>query len=151
MTDPAETPISWPERIAAAVAGACFVAAVAVGLSGFAPALAADPEAAPGAAPPLDRREPLQPRDVTADQVFGNWVVRNAGIGTGLEKGERVAFRNDGTFDSRSGLCRFAILRAELTIACHDGIRSGDVEFVSDERILWRVDGASPVVIVPAD
>lgn len=92
------------------------------------------------------------PRDeVTADQVFGRWVVTRAGIGVPLRSGEHVEFRPDGTLTTSRGPCRFAVLRAELTVACADESRTGEVRFVDDTKLLWRLDGREALFIAPTD
>ena len=86
----------------------------------LAPVLAADP--GEPAAQPLCCGVP--PRDeATADHVFGRWIVTEAGIGAPLREGQQLEFRRDGRLDTnaRKGMCRYSILRAELTIACADG------------------------------
>jgi hypothetical protein len=94
----------------------------------------------------------VPPRDeVTADQVFGRWVVHKAGMGTPFRAGERVEFRSDGTFTTASGACRFAVLRAELTVTCADKQRSGEVKFIDDSKLIWRHDGREMMFVAPTD
>ena len=89
--------------------------------------------------------------EVTADQVFGRWVVRNAGIGAPVRPGENVDFRADGTLSTVRGPCRFAVLRAELTVTCAEQSESGEVRFVDDTKIIWRLDGKDLIFIAPAE
>lgn len=136
----------WPQRVAATIAGACFAAAIAAGLTGFAPAFAADPSSSPDnqaccGVPPRS--------EVTADHVFGRWVVMRAPIGMGLRPGDTVEFRRDGTVSGHDGPCRFAVLRAEMTIDCAEQNRSGAAELVDDTKLLWRQDGNTAVFIAP--
>jgi hypothetical protein len=94
----------------------------------------------------------VPPRDeVTADQVFGRWVVHKSGIGAPLKPGDRVEFRSDGTFNTAAGACRFAVLRAELTVTCADKQRSGEVKFTDDSKLIWRHDGKEMMFIAPTD
>lgn len=116
----------------------------------FAPVLAADPgEPVPGnlccAVPPRD--------EATADHVFGRWVVTQAGIGAPLREGQRIEFRRNGELDinASSGVCRYSVLRAELTVACAGGTRQGQIEFIDDTKAIWRIEGHAPVTIAPAD
>jgi len=93
----------------------------------------------------------VPPRDeVTADQVFGRWVVSKPGVGQ-LHSGEQLEFRRDGTLNTASGPCRYAVLRAELTVTCADKSRSGEVSFVDDTKMIWRLDGRATMFIAPAD
>jgi hypothetical protein len=89
--------------------------------------------------------------EVTANQVFGRWVVTSPGIGMPFRPGERVEFRPDGTVDTRAGPCRFAILRAELTVACAGGERRGTLRFVDDTKLIWRLDGKETLFVAPTD
>jgi hypothetical protein len=89
--------------------------------------------------------------EVTADQVFGRWVVHKTGVGAPLKPGDRVEFRTDGTFTSASGACRFAVLRAELTVTCADKQRSGEVRFTDDDKLIWRLDGKEMMFVAPTD
>jgi len=89
--------------------------------------------------------------EVTADQVFGRWVVRNAGIGAPVRTGENVDFRADGTLSTARGPCRFAVLRAELTVTCAAKSDSGEVRFVDDTKMIWRLDGKDLIFIAPAE
>lgn len=131
-------------------------AAVAVGASLHAASaeqslLAADP-----GPPGESARQPLccgvQPAgEVRADHVFGRWVVLRAGIGAPMRAGEPVEFRDDGRLQTRGGLCRFAILRAELTIACAGRSNIGDVRFEDDTKLIWRHDSTETIFIAPAN
>ncbi|MCW5771596.1 MAG: hypothetical protein KIT16_08180 [Rhodospirillaceae bacterium] len=152
------SPTDWPHRIAGAVAGACFAAAVIAGLTGFAPAFAADPSEQ-GDDPPCCGAPSRD--EVTADQVFGRWVVMRAPIGMGVRPGDIVEFRPDGTVHDGAirdgsvgayrGACRFAILRAEMTLACADNTHSGMATFDGDNKLIWRQDGNTAVFIAPVD
>jgi hypothetical protein len=120
-------------------------------------ALTAAPLGSAAAAEPgtLDGAEKLccgvPPRDeVTADQVFGRWVVTTPGIGL-LRAGDRIEFRRDGTVSTAAGPCRFAVLRAELTVACAEKSESGPLRFVDDTKLIWRIDGSQATFIVPAE
>ena len=131
------------------------VAAVCAGATAASLAEQPMPAADPGT---LDEsaKSPLccgvPPRDeVTADQVFGRWVVSHAGIGTPLRAGERVEFRKDGTVNTPRGACRFAVLRAELVVTCADGARSGAVRFEDDTKLIWRHDGRETIFLAPTD
>lgn len=92
------------------------------------------------------------PRDeVTADQVFGRWVVMQAPIGMPMKAGERVEFRGDGTVATARGPCRFAVLRAELTVSCADKVEAGKVSFEDDSKLIWRHDGREMIFVAPTD
>lgn len=94
----------------------------------------------------------VPPRDeVTADHIFGRWVVSKAGAGTPMRQGERVAFKRDGSIDTARGACRFAILRAELTVTCADKARAGEVRFEDDTKLIWRHDGKEMIFVAPTD
>ena len=93
----------------------------------------------PAAGPPCCG---VPPRDeVTADHVFGRWVVLGAAVGAPLRAGDRVEFRTDGTLATNRGACRYAVLRAELTVTCADSSASGELRFVDDTKLIWRHDG----------
>ncbi len=89
--------------------------------------------------------------EVTAHAVFGRWVVSGGIVGAPLRRGERVEFRRDGTLATARGPCRFAILRAELTVSCADKELSGEVRFVDDTKLIWRLEGKQMMLIAPAD
>jgi len=94
----------------------------------------------------------VPPRDeVTADQVFGRWVVHKTGVGAPMRPGDRVEFRSDGSFTTANGACRFAVLRAELTVTCADQQRSGELRFVDDSKLIWRSDGKETMFVAPTD
>ena len=111
----------------------------------------ADPGTLDGSAmPPLCCGVP--PRDeVAADQVFGRWIVTHAGIGTPMRAGERVEFRDDGVVNTARGPCRFAILRAELTVSCAGREQSGEIRFEDDTKLIWRHDGREMIFVAPTD
>lgn len=115
------------------------------------PVPVADP-AAPGETAPQPLCCGIPPRgEVTADQVFGRWVVTHAPIGLPMQAGDRVEFRRDGALATAHGVCRFAVLRAELTIGCAAGDVTGDVRFDGDDKLIWRHDGSEAVFLSPAD
>jgi hypothetical protein len=89
--------------------------------------------------------------EVTADQVFGRWVVSKSGAGAPLRQGERVEFRRDGFMSTAQGACRFAVLRAELTVTCADKAQSGEVRFEDDTKLIWRHDGKEMIFVAPTD
>jgi hypothetical protein len=89
--------------------------------------------------------------EVTADQIFGHWVVTKSSIGAPLRSGERVEFRRDGTLGTAHGPCRFAVLRAELAVTCAGRSQSGEVSFVDDTKLIWRLDGREMMFVAPAD
>lgn len=94
----------------------------------------------------------VPPRDeVTADHVFGRWVVSKAGAGAPMRQGERVEFKRDGSIDTPRGACRFAILRAELTVTCADKARAGELRFEDDTKLIWRHDGKEMIFVAPTD
>jgi hypothetical protein len=94
----------------------------------------------------------VPPRDeVTADHVFGRWVVSKAGAGAPMRQGERVEFKRDGSVSTASGACRFAILRAELTVTCADKARAGEIRFEDDTKLIWRHDGKEMIFVAPTD
>ena len=136
-----------PQSLFAALAFCAFAAPLA---AGFGVAQAGEPGALDEpVGPPLCCGVP--PRDeVTADQVFGRWVVSKPGVGQ-LHSGEQLEFRRDGTLNTASGPCRYAVLRAELTVTCADKSRSGEVSFVDDTKMIWRLDGRATMFIAPAD
>ncbi len=107
--------------------------------SGFAET--AEPKAEPlcCAVPPRD--------EATADHLVGRWVVIEAAPGAPFQHGQRLVFRRDGAVASAIGICRYSILRAELTVVCPDGTRQGTLEFVDDDKVVWRVEGEAPVTI----
>ena len=134
------------------ILGGAFASALLIGAAaGQSPAPAADPgtlEDTPKSplccgVPPAD--------EVTADQVFGRWVVNKVGVGAPLKAGERVEFRPDGTMSTPSGACRFAILRAELTVTCADKSQSGELSFVDDTKLIWRHEGREMIFVAPTD
>lgn len=101
-------------------------------------------------------RQPLccgvPPRaEATADHVFGRWVVLRAGIGAPMHAGEQVEFRDDGGLATPRGLCRFAVLRAELTIECAGNSNVGDMRFEDDTKMIWRHEGRETIFIAPAN
>ena len=101
-------------------------------------------------------RQPLccdvPPRgEAPADHVFGRWVVVHAGIGAPMRAGEQVEFRDDGGLATPRGLCRFAVLRAELTIACAGKADVGDIRFEDDTKLIWRHEGRETIFIAPAN
>lgn len=137
MTDRRRSLIFMPGLLAAAFA-----------LASFAPTAAAEP--GDPAAQPLCCAVP--PRDeATADHVVGRWVVLEAGIGAPVREGQRLEFRRDGALTTTLGACRYSILRAELTVACAGGTRQGRLEFIDDDKVVWRVEGEAPVTIAPVD
>jgi hypothetical protein len=89
--------------------------------------------------------------EVTADQVFGRWVVTHAPIGMAMRTGERVEFRRDGTLATARGPCRFAVLRAELTVSCADKAEAGEVRLEDDTKLIWRHDGREMIFVAPTD
>lgn len=94
----------------------------------------------------------VPPRDeVTADQVFGRWAVSKSSAGAPLRPGDRVEFRRDGTLKTARGACRFAVLRAELTVTCADKAQSGEVRFEDDTKLIWRHDGREMIFVAPTD
>jgi hypothetical protein len=94
----------------------------------------------------------VPPRDeVTADHVFGRWVVTHAPIGMPMRAGESVEFRRDGTLTTPRGPCRFAVLRAELTVSCADRAEAGDIRFEDDTKLIWRHDGREMIFLAPTD
>lgn len=113
-----------------------------------APAVAADP--GDPVAQPLCCAVP--PRDeATADHVVGRWVVTEAGVGAPVRPGQRLTFGRDGAVTTSLGACRYAILRAELTLTCPFGTTLGELEFVDEETVIWRVEGQPPITITPAE
>lgn len=153
---------SWRERVIAAVAAAALAMAFVAAATGFAPARAGEPDRL--AEEPLCCGVP--PHDeVRADHVFGRWVVMRAGIGAPVRPGDQLEFRSDGTAKVGGRACRYAVLRAELTLACADDVPTarslsegrdpasarGDLRFVDGNRLLWRLDDKSSVHIAPAD
>lgn len=94
----------------------------------------------------------VPPRDeVTANQVFGRWVVIRAPIGMPMRAGERVEFRGDGTLATARGPCRFAVLRAELTVSCAERADVGEVRFEDATTLIWRRDGREMIFVAPTD
>jgi hypothetical protein len=49
------------------------------------------------------------------------------------------------------GPCGFAVLRAELAVSCADRAQSGEVSFVDDTKLIWRLDGREMMFVAPAD
>ncbi len=94
----------------------------------------------------------VPPRDeVAADHVFGRWVVTRAPIGMPMQTGESVEFRRDGTLSTARGPCRFAVLRAELTVSCAERADAGEVRFEDDTKLIWRHDGREMIFVAPTD
>jgi hypothetical protein len=94
----------------------------------------------------------VPPRDeVTADHVFGRWVVMQAPIGMQMRAGEKVEFRDDGTLATARGACRYAVLRAELTVSCAEKVEAGEVTFEDDTKLIWRHDGREMIFVAPTD
>lgn len=114
------------------------------------PVLVADPGTDEGAQPPLCCGVPSRD-EVTADQVFGRWVVTHAPIGMPMRAGERVEFRGDGTLATARGACRYAVLRAELTVSCAEKTEAGAVRFEDDTKLIWRHDGREMIFVAPTD
>jgi hypothetical protein len=137
------------------ILGGAFASALLIGAAASALAQSASPAADPGTledtpqsplccgVPPAD--------EVTADQVFGRWVVSKVGIGAPLRVGERVDFRPDGTMTTARGACRFAVLRAELTVTCAEKSQSGAVSFIDDTKLIWRHEGREMIFVAPTD
>jgi len=94
----------------------------------------------------------VPPREeATADHLVGRWVVTEAAPGAPVKPGQRLAFRRDGAVTSALGTCSYSILRAELTVVCPNGTRQGTLEFVDDDKVVWRVEGEAPVTIETAE
>jgi hypothetical protein len=94
----------------------------------------------------------VPPREeATADHLVGRWVVTEAAPGAPVREGQRLAFRRDGAVTSALGACRYSILRGELTVVCPNGTRQGTIEFVDDDKVVWRVEGEAPVTIETAE
>lgn len=89
--------------------------------------------------------------EVTADHVFGRWVVLRAPLGIPMKAGELVEFHGDGKLATAHGACRFAVLRAELSVSCTDHKQIGEVRFEDDTRLIWRHEGREAIFIAPAD
>jgi hypothetical protein len=68
-----------------------------------------------------------------------------------MRAGERVEFRRDGALNTGRGACRFAVLRAELTVTCADKARSGEVRFQDDTKLIWRHEGKEMIFVAPTD
>lgn len=135
--------------------GGTLAAALLIGAAASARAQSASPAADPGTL-----EEPTQsplccgvpPADeVTADQVFGRWVVSQSGAGAQIRQGERVEFRRDGFMSTAQGACRFAVLRAELTVTCAENSQTGDLRFEDDTKLIWRHDGKEMIFVAPTD
>ena len=111
------------------------------------PALAETGEPAPQplccAVPPRE--------EATADHLVGRWVVTESAPGAPVRPGQRLAFSRDGAVSSALGACRYSILRAELTVVCPHGTRQGTLEFLDDDKIVWRVEGEAPVTLETAE
>lgn len=152
----------WRERAVAAVAAAALAAAFIAAVTGFVPTRAGEPERPAGeplccGVPPAD--------EVRADHVFGRWVVLRAGIGAPVRTGDQLEFHADSTLTFGSRACRYAILRAELSLSCADDVPAarsrsdtraprpvrGDLRFVDDTKLICRLDEKSSVFIAPAD
>lgn len=137
--------------------GALAAVAIAVGAAGAGSALPEGPIAAadPGARDENAQQPPccgVPPRgEAAADHVFGRWVVLRAGIGTPMRAGDRVEFRDDGRLETPRGVCRFAVLRAELTIACAGRSEIGDLRFEDDTKLIWRHDGGETIFLAPSN
>jgi hypothetical protein len=131
---------------------AALVSAVTVATSlADQPTLVADPGMlGEGAQNPLCCGVP-QRDEVTADHVFGRWVVMQAPIGMPMRTGESVEFRRDGTLTTARGPCRFAVLRGELTVSCADRANAGEVRFEDDTKLIWRHDGREMIFLAPTD
>ncbi len=94
----------------------------------------------------------VPPREeATADHLVGRWVVTEAAPGAPVREGQRLAFSRDGAVTSTLAVCRYSLLRAELTVVCPNGTRQGTLEFVDDDKVVWRVEGEAPVTIETAE
>jgi hypothetical protein len=89
--------------------------------------------------------------EVTADQVFGRWVVTYAPVGMPLRTGESVEFRRDGTLATARGACRYAVLRAELSVSCAGRADVGELRYEDDTKLIWRHDGREMIFVAPTD
>src|ERR1043166_3499820 len=78
----------------------CLAAASLLATPSFAQTQVADPNEEAGAGPLCCAVPP--PDEVTADHVFGRWVVSTPGIAA-KRAGERYEFRRDGTLQSSKG------------------------------------------------
>lgn len=114
------------------------------------PVLVADPGTDEGAGPPLCCGLPSRD-EVTADQVFGRWVVMHAPVGMPIKTAEKVEFRDDGVLATARGACRYAVLRAELTVSCAEKADVGEVRFEDDTKLIWRHDGREMIFVAPTD
>jgi len=131
---------------------------MAAAFAGYAAAALAE-RPIPVADPGMIEETPRQPLccgvpprgEATADHVFGRWVVQHAGIGAPMRTGEQVEFRDDGGLATPRGVCRFAVLRAELTIACAGKADVGDIRFEDDTKLIWRHEGRETIFIAPAN
>ena len=85
--------------------------------------------------------------EARADHMIGQWRVTEAQSGMPMREGERVTFRRDGTMAGSSGTCRYTMLRGELTVTCPSGTRQGTLEFLDDDKAVWRIDGEAAVTI----
>lgn len=57
----------------------------------------------------------------------------------------------DGALVTVRGACRFAVLRAELTVGCAEGAAMGDVRFDGDDKLIWRHERREAIVLAPVD
>jgi len=137
------------------ILGGSFASVLLIGAAAGALAQSAAPAADPGTledTPTSSLCCGVPPRDeVTADQVFGRWVVSKVGVGAPVRAGERIEFRPDGTMTTARGVCRFAVLRAELTVTCADKSQSGAVSFIDDTKLIWRHEGREMIFVAPTD
>lgn len=130
-----------PKVIACAAVRVIGAMLLAVSLARLAPAETAEPsrEKLCCAVPSGD--------EAPADHMIGQWRVTESHHGMPLQMGDRVTFRRDGTMAGASGICRYAMLRGELTVSCANCTRQGTLEFLDDDRAVWHVDGGSSVTI----
>lgn len=127
--------------------------AVAVGVAIFAGLVLAGNNARavePRYAQPVADANPGQ-RDehISADLVFGRWIVARADTPYAGTPGTAVEFRHDGTVRLADRPCRFAVLAGEMAAHCGGIVRTGDLHFADEQTLIWSLDGET-IVLVPA-
>ncbi len=128
--------------LAAAAGVAIFAGIVMAGNN----ARAAEPRYAQ---PVADANPGQRDEHISADLVFGRWIVAKADTTYAGAPGAAVEFRSDGTVRLADRQCRFAVLAGEMAAHCGGIVRTGDLHFADEQTLIWSLDGET-IVLVPA-